>query len=489
MSDRILLDIGRKFSNNEYIKIIEIINIFFKEKGYKDTYLSYYINCLIKLGLFELAIKNLKLMLKLFPNFYTPLNLACLYIDLNMLDELEQLLKKNKFNDRCIYTLAKRCYFNTHHDLSHKLFTKFLEMSKDKLYIERAKEYLRKLEIYKHDKDVFVEICYSQFKAQGRQLSSQHIIYTSKIRDDYFENQYNDDPKRQTRPYMIWKIEGDKIFCFPITTKITRSDSGKRNYALYGQNYKTRNFDRLIKNNLVVIQENDVESVIDRVNDRDFEIIIKQIYNDICFQHDILKKHNAYFIETLSSQFKPKLFDVIKVPFHDNNGHTHCKAYLILEIDLKKGRYKVVEIDLTNEEIEIVNYALSYVSMKTPIISIEEIEVERKNKLLEKVPSNFKNVNMIGTIIESENKNLEILLEQDGIFICIDKTFNASCSYVAIDFVDRNDPLYVKKRITPEEYKTHLETIKDYMKNHSAEVFRRKKEFITLQRNKQRNKF
>ena len=96
---------------------------------------------------------------------------------------------------------------------------------------------------------------------------------------------------------------------------------------------------------------------------------------------------------------------------------------------------------------------------------------------------------MIGTIIESENKNLEILLEQDGIFICIDKTFNASCSYVAIDFVDRNDPLYVKKRITPEEYKTHLETIKDYMKNHSAEVFRRKKEFITLQRNKQKNKF
>ena len=485
MTDLLLITIEKKFSNNEFSKIIEILNEFFKENGYKDVYLSYYIRCLIKLGLNELAAKNLKLMLRLFPAFYTSLNLAYIYIDLDMLDELEQILAKNKFNDKCIYTLAKKCYFNNHHDLAHKLFSEFLGVSKDKISIERAKEYLRKLKIYQNYKDAFVETDYSKFKSKGQQLSPQHIIYTSKIRDDYFENQYNSDPKRENRPYMIWKIEGDKIYCFPVTTKITSSDDGKRNYALYHQNYKTREFDRIIKNNLVVIQECDVERVIDRVNDKDFEIIIQQIYGDVCFQHDILKKHNSYFIETMSSQFKPKLFDIIKVPFQDNSGHTHCKAYLILEIDYKKGKYKVLELDLTNEEIEIINYILNSINMKTPIITIEEVNSERKNKILEKVPSNFKNVNMIGTVIESENKKLEIILEQDGIFICLDRTFNASCSYVAIEFVDKDDPLYVLKRVSMSEYKEHLETVKDYMKNHSAEIFRRKKEFMILQRKKQ----
>lgn len=481
MNDKILLEIENKISNNEHAKVIEILNIHFKKNGYKPLFLSYYIDCLIKLGLRDLACKNFELMMRMFPDFYRPKQLILLYLDLNMVDKVEQLLLIHKFNSRDLYRIAKKCYLNNIHDLAEKLFRELLKTEKSELGTKRIKEYLRRIDIYKNDKDVFVETSYPCFKAEGHTLEPRHIIYVNKIRDDHFENQYNEDPKRETRPYLIWKIENDKIYCFGITTQTSKQDYTHQHYVLYSQNYKTRNFDRIVKNNLTVIDERDVETVIDRVTDKDFEIVIDNIYRDICFQHDILKKHNAYFIETVSSQFQPKLYDVIQVPFQDEKGNRLRKSYLILGVD-KKERYIVLEVSLKAEEIQIVNYNLSFMRQKSPILSIVDIDSERKNSLMEKVPSNFKNVNMIGAIVECDNKKLEILMEQDGLYICIDRTFYASCSYISVEFIDKNDPLYILKRVPSQEVKKHIQLLKDYMKSHSTEIYRRKQEYTLSRR-------
>ena len=63
MNDKLLLEIENKISNNEHAKVIEILNIHFKKNGYKPLFLSYYIDCLIKLGLRDLACKNFELMM------------------------------------------------------------------------------------------------------------------------------------------------------------------------------------------------------------------------------------------------------------------------------------------------------------------------------------------------------------------------------------------------------------------------------------------
>lgn len=389
MNKEMLKEIEERYQNNEFCEIVSSLNVYFREYGYDEVLLDYCINCFIKLGLLELAIKSLKLHLKLFPKFYTPLTLAKIYIDLNMIKEFESILNKNKFNSKVIFSLAKKCYFNNHHELSKKLFNKFLKMCDEPISVKRAKEYLRKIDIYEEDKNVFVETSYSHLLSEGKDLESKQIIYTSKIRDEYFENSIDEDPKKATRPYMIWKIDEDKLYCFAVTTRITHKDGKIRGHILLSENYKVNSLNRVVKNNLVVIQKNDVESVIDKVHDEDFEVIIKRIYGEVCFFEGKFLEASKFFIDIMSSEFNPEIYDIIKIPFKDDLENICPKTYFIVEIDIENHLYIGIEVSLYKGKIKIVDYNLHFINMNTPIFSVKKVREEREKELiLERVKIN-----------------------------------------------------------------------------------------------------
>lgn len=174
----------------------------------------------------------------------------------------------------------------------------------------------------------FIEIEYSSFIKQGNKLQKGHIVFLKKSPDT---NKLN-DPKKGNRPYMIWKIEGDKVYMFSVSTNCK-----KRDYKLLNQKYPNSLGDRVITDSLYQTTINNILSVKDKVLESDYHAILKNIF-----------KNNYYYPERATSKIKfmkeyvgePQINDIIEYI----NPQTR-ELHHFLVIGKEKMGYIVIEVD------------------------------------------------------------------------------------------------------------------------------------------------
>lgn len=369
--------------NKALMRIEKYLSI--SHNGVYDMLLNMYIDCQIKLGLLDEAAKNLDLMVKHFPNFYKDKNyeLALRYASCCRDNKVREILSNIKFKDEELYMIGKFCFDNTCFDLAYELFD-MCSNSTSKKVSENAKRNLRLLSIYKSNgSNVFHSQTYGCFKYHGNVLEPGHVVISCLIRDEYKENTGYSDLKSIERPYMIWKIEGSKIYAFPLTTRLD-----KYRYVISSDNYPSRDVDRCIKDRLVCLKEHDITTVIDKITDKDYIKSIDSVYASICnTQKGYWTEDIKDFMNTLLPTREVNVGDIIIV-------NTSCgmRYYFVLDVDTLDDGYKVLEVDKHYSRI-YDNASISVIDDNQFIVGIFSLlDCYKKEKLFLKAKESLDNL-------------------------------------------------------------------------------------------------
>ena len=464
--------IEMKYKNNNFKKVIKELEkyMLIPKNGIYDELLDMYIKSLIRMGLYKEALIYIDFMQKYFPNFYNQYTLARYYANCSENEKLEDILRNNQFTIEEYYSLASICFYNGNVTLAKNIFEKLNRLDNDKMKY-RIKDYLEKISLFERKKDTaFQRQSYSYFMNCGHKLEPGHIIYVSKLRLDYKENLANDDPKRNERPYMIWKIEGDLLYAFPVTTQ-----SNKYQYTFYSQTYAGQHPDRTLKDRLAVIRKCDITVVDDKINEKDFKEAILFMYRSTFFsckgEYPLSIK---YFMDESLRNMRANIGDVIIV----NDFYTHKKIfYFVSDIDELREKYKVFEIDYSFKPVGD-NLQLGYIDLNMPILdTFPFYEEDIKERLLNLRPNAFAKDNMIGLAFDYGNRKLEILEETEESYICMNVTNGYIPETVEVVFIPKNISIFNVELIPEELLKEQQRLFEEYKQNNMEEFISKSEEF------------
>lgn len=249
----------------------------------------------------------------------------------------------------------------------------------DQRKIQKYKEIIENHQNY----GSFIEIEYSSFIKNQNELQKGHIVFLKDI--PTISNYVYQDSKKTDRPYMIWKIEGNDLYVFPVKVK-----SDKKSYILYQQKYKNFNNDRIIGDNLYHTTIDKILSIKDKVLDEDFERILKSLFKNSYFgstEEEI--DNNRKFLQEYIGEVKP--YDIIE--YVDRN--TKEESYYLV-LDKNDKEYQIIKIDLVNKQISdnnvilIDNKKIVYRKIKPSLNIIKELllqlqDMEHKNLKIKKL--------------------------------------------------------------------------------------------------------
>lgn len=462
-------NIEESYERKNYKVTVKYLNDYFNTKnvGVFDKFLNMYIDCQINLGMYENAKRNTELMKKLFPESYS--NLIIKYIKFDKIDAAKKIIATKKLSASEYYYIATTCFLWEYYDVAKNLFMHFLNISNDFSKIQNSKEYLRKIHQYEINKNIFHETDYQHFKLSGKTLEPGHIIYTQKLLNIYDENIVNTDPKKATRPYMIWKIIKDKIYAFPVSSNVKNQRSG----ILKSEKYPNYTYDRKIKSNLVCIEECNIEKIKDKVSQEDFDNIIRYLYHSVSITHNFPKQSTKFFMGTITKQLEIKKHNIISI--RDFNLNVN-KMYFIIDIDNKVKKYKAIQIKFNNDnDIELANYKLENIHMSKPVLGVKTLDEDQKQRLMSQIPDNYKGEDILGAIVEHDSRKLQIMEDQGDCYLCLDKTIDCSTSYMQIEFIKKDIPLFVISKVDDMSYQQQLRSLKI---NYHNEIIQKRKVFL-----------
>ena len=283
---------------------------------------------------------------------------------------------------------------------------------------------VRKLwfQICNHEnKGAFIEMDYESFTNKGNELEPGHIIYLKQSPESL--TTIENDPKSATRPYMIWKCVGEKVYLFPVSTS-----KKKDTYVLYAQKYPNSVGDRIIKSNLCSTSKSNILSVYDKVREEDLNVIFTNIYNAIYLNRTRdTRDANYEFLKEFHHEVTPNMIIVLA----DQN--TGERKYFFV-IDTTDDYYKLVEIDandhVISDKVEMFRKdRLFYKGIRIP--------EEKALEIREELPKNLTVSSFVGARIEYFGSKYIVLEEKNDDCLCIEALY--SPSYISIKIIKKRD--------------------------------------------------
>ena len=272
--------------------------------------------------------------------------------------------------------------------------------------------------IYNYEyRNAFLETEYNYFIDNGNELEERHIVY---LKDAPLFN-YNimNDEKAFNRPYMIWKIEGDRLHLFPLTSKCKDYF-----YKLYSQKYPNSEYDRGIKPNSCITTKDNVLSVADKVLEDDYNSILYNMYYSIYFASLNGKTEFKYSNKTFINSFMKEVekYDILE--YIDNDDR---KFYYVL--DCLTNKYKVVEVNF--REKKVIGAKEKTIYKDKLIYKVFKISAEEKNIFNQQIYSLHKtngklNKKLEGKIVTIGYFNYIIVGEKEDYCLCINELYSES---------------------------------------------------------------
>ena len=332
------------YRNGDYKAVVRDINKYLENKyGMVDWLLDIYVDSLIKIRALDDALKCIHFMDNYFKGFYDENDMACKYMMCNKLDDAEKILVNSEFTiDKC-FNLGKVYFLQRKYLKAKEQFLLYIKNSTDELYISKAKKYLFNIENYLKF-GAFCECSYQAFKESGDKLLPGHVIYLKSNIDEQLNGNYS-DVKKFNRPFMIYKIVDEKIYCFPVTTKV----ESRKCYILYAYKYPNIGVDRKLKDNLNVFCTDDVDKVVDYIRPNDYRNALIDLYK--CFylrKNEISSLESNVFMKDMLVAMNVCIGDVIN--FYDTN--TKKKSFHFV-IGMNENGYETILVD-TNDYVNFI---------------------------------------------------------------------------------------------------------------------------------------
>ena len=424
--------------NSNYEKVVVLFSSYLRQNP-KDDYeiLSIYQEALMKLDKKE---EELSILLKLssaFKNSYYSKRLVNLYLDLgnakkaiNVFDNSDKL----KY-----YTLGKIYYLRGEYEESLNMFKTFLDTTTDINYVCNAKGYINR--INKHLKDnTFLKMYYEKFKAKGNRLEPGYIIYSDKVGNKYNLHETNLDPHKQTRPYLVWKVNPEHVFVLPITTSIS-DDS----YVLKKEDYINLKSNSTIFENFILLKDEDITTVVDHLTKEDYLNITRFIYEKILSLNKEDRKTEKVFISNYMKRMKIKDNDIIM--YRDNGKNIESYFFIISSDDYK---YETIPVKKQDNSFMISNRNKISINKKKPIYSVIKLSEEEKADLIYQLESAYLIQDLCGKRISTKDKEKFVILhdlKDDYLAVSIPY----SSSYARFKLIPKNIEVSIDGEISQEE--------------------------------------
>lgn len=328
---RILIEIDELFYENKYNDVIKKINEYLNYPDAKmdEELVKIYIDSLLEIDKIDIAYKEINRAISKWPNLYSWKQLARRYIICGKIELSEEIIKNCIVDELSYYKLAVTYLSYGYLTHAKKWFEYYTSISSDDTYKKKALHYLK--EIHNHNfRNEFIVTNYLKFKRDGYTLEPGHIIYSKNIDKSSYEI------REKYKPYMVWKIEDDKLYCFSVIK--LNGPKKKYDYVLRKENYPNYDFDRKVSDNFACINESSVERVIDKVKYYDYLNVLDNIYRTVCFVNN--SNHCKKFFDEYIKDLNISEDDII---FTYDNFSSSFQFYHVIEV-LDSG-YKVLKIE------------------------------------------------------------------------------------------------------------------------------------------------
>lgn len=337
--------------------------------------------------------------------------------------EAEEIYFKHNINDNLL--LIKIYLQQGKINEAYRIINENTNLSENNKY----KKYKKLIENhYKYSS--YIETEYNSFIKNGNSLEPGHIVFLNNLSSNI---NISEDDKKLSRPYIIWKIEDNQVYIFPVSTKCD-----KKSYILYKQKYLNSSSDRVVKNNLCQTTIDNILSVKDKVLDEDYKIILESLSQSMYFKNKQSLSNDKKFIDEYLD--KPNKYDIIV--FADKN--TKKRLYYFI-VDINNKEYKAIEI----YQNQILNKKIIKIKKDKQIYRIIKPNEEELKKLLTNTSHIIKLQKLSWTKIKVKNRQYIVYQESEDTCYCIDSLY--SSSYICKEEIKKEDIDDILEPISSEE--------------------------------------
>ena len=345
-----------KLSKDNYSNV-KVINEALSRGELSESVLFDYYIALMKTGEFEKAYKILNSIKNLYPEYIDDFLLVIMLLRCNKYMEAKKIIDETNFNGNQMFKIGVTLYTIGQYKLSKKT----LEEARVEKFSNHYDELYEKLhkDIENHNKtNNYVSMNYEYFRLK-HELSEGDIIYVS----DVDENYKSIDSYSLKRTYMVWKIEGETVYAFPVTNKIPKDI---RCYKLFRQNYLNFDSDRTVKADMVVINKKYIQKVQERLTREDYLNVLSNIYSGIIVLGDEEKKQQMQpFMDEIYNSFNIEINNVIVAYDREEK---KAKNYLVIDMD--EDSLYCIEIRINANYAFPMNYNLKKIDKKSELLRI-----------------------------------------------------------------------------------------------------------------------
>ena len=369
------------YEKGNYALYVKLFNDYLKEgKDFGIRAYIQYIGILTRLKKFDEATNLLKRLEDRAKKDHLENTFAKLYTYAFKPIEAERILQhKETFNYSDYYLLSK--IYLMQGDLKNaKICAKkcINTCTQDNFAWQKSKEILNKINnnIYRN---AYIECEYECFKKNGNVLSPGHIVFLKENVDSINGIEPEIDEKSAIRPYMIWKIDNEKLYMFPVATK----RYNEKNHVLFRQDYPNNKGDRIIKNNLCISKESNILSVQDKVLEKDYYEILKCIFRETYFsKNETEKAAKNIFMREFIGEVKEK-----NILFCVNIRTNESYAYYVNNV--YENEYLVFPY---NYHEKVIDSNPIIISRDYPILKVINTTQEEIDIIENQIPKEYKNI-------------------------------------------------------------------------------------------------
>ena len=291
----------------------------------------------------------------------------------------------------------------------------------------------------------FIKTEYKSFIENGNKLQKGHIVY---LKNSPSRIHYG-DYKCAIRPYLIWNIQDETIYLFPLTTQCN-----KKTFIISKKKYPNNTQDMAVVNNTCKTTKDNILAIYSKLFNEDFNNILKNIFNSYRYGYRSIIKENEEFIKYYSGE--PETFDIIEYI----NPSTREKLYYFI-VEINDTVYKGIEIDV--EKNLIVDKTIKKIKKNQAIFKI----IKPSQEQLSILSSQIKETNTLSwKKVKSKGIKYICLTEENNICYCINEMYSPSyvqCIEINKDNIDSTDEeltydeiVYIRKLLRQTDTKNRV---------------------------------
>ena len=429
MNRGILYDLIKNEIHDEFIEAFEQ---YIKEGNpIEDTLIACYVYALVSIGKVDKAYNLLKNLEKFAEKTDSYEFLSELYVKCYKTEDAERMIELKKTPIKDYLNLIKIKLLEGNIKEAQAIINSRLKVETEESTLRMLRSYEQLIKNHL-EKGAYIEIDYNYFK-KNNTLEPGHIVFLKNMPESDYRNE---DEKALKRPYMIWKIEKDILYIFPVSTQ-----DREKSYKLYIQKYPNSKCDRTVKYTLFQTTEDNVVTVQDKVLEEDFKIILTNLYQASCFADKISKRQNQYFMQEYIGEIDK--YDVIKEVVH---GSVSGNSFHLV-LDIEDDHYRTIQVDYKNKKVIGVK-SVKY-NKDRVIYDVIKPDEETKQKLIEGLSELVTLKSLVGKKVVANNIRYIIVDEDKENYFCIDEIY--SPSYINIDTVKKSDVKTITGSVDEEE--------------------------------------